>query len=865
MNNQQRPSLYLAPSVNTTTVVTTTTTTTTYAPIQLPPLPTPSSPKDAKTYPLYHAHLPKSLRRFPLVFPGGSHATFRDGDTGEEEMQEEEEVSSGVGWRQIKRDADADTRQEVGLAEAIERYGRKRSYSAEHMMEGIEPTPGISAFTPPRKKAKAAPLQPISTASNPAAPPSPLPSPHGSPPPENIWPSAPPSGNSSPQPQAPFQPDLSLTTLLTLPSLLAHFSNLPPQLQSHVLLTFLRHSPLNVLRTLHSVLTPTLARDFLTLLPAELVSLVLSYLSFSDLTRASRVSKSWRAIIDSDPVLWRDLLKSTKIWYGGQTENAFADAIYARRKRKGLPPPGSLPLPHPYKILFQSRHLTCTRWVHNQNPRRITFPAHGHSVVTCLIFSHGRIISASDDHSIHVYSPHTGQLMRSLDGHEGGVWALAATKNTLVSGSTDRTVRIWDLTTGRCTHVFGGHTSTVRCLAIVKPEMIDVEENGIIRREKWPKRPLIVTGSRDHSLRVWALPRPGDDEYRCYGADDTEVDPSEEEVDDNPYHKLHLEGHEHAVRALAARGRTLVSGSYDCYVRIWDIVTGNCKWTLGGHTQKVYSVVLDIHRNLACSGSMDGTVRVWNLSNGQCQHTLTGHTSLVGLLGLSSSFLVSAAADSTLRVWDPESGELRHTLAAHNGAITCFQHDEFKVLSGSDGTLKMWDIRDGTQVRDLLTGIAGVWQIVFEGRWCVAASNRGGATVLDVWDFGNEEGDEEWEGEPAGGLYDESSDDNDEDPDDVMDQDPDAVPSDTEDQDDDEEDKFIGYSARVPDPEKARAVASSHMTTSPQADRLARPFRFGAGPARTAAGPSAPRARVLPNTDETPTRPRIRSTGHRRR
>lgn len=49
---------------------------------------------------------------------------------------------------------------------------------------------------------------------------------------------------------------------------------------------------------------------------------------------------------------------------------------------------------------------------------------------------------------------------------------------------------------------------------------------------------------------------------------------------------LFLEGHDHAVRALAARGRTLVSGSYDCSVRIWDIVTGQQKWKLVGHVQK---------------------------------------------------------------------------------------------------------------------------------------------------------------------------------------------------------------------------------------------------------------------------------------
>lgn len=513
-------------------VVTTTTTTTTYAPIPIPPIPTPNHPTDPKTFPLLNAQLPPSLRRFSLSFPEGGRATFCDDDQGPPgsgDMQEEELVS-GKGWRMLRREDEADSNKEVGLVEALERYGRKRSYSNENMMEGIEAIPGLVATTPPRKKAKSASLPHINTVNTAAAPLSPLPSPHGSPAPESIWPSAPPSGNSSPQPQPqpPFQPDMSLTTLMTLPSLLSHFSSLPPQLQSHVLLTFLRHSPLSVLRTLHSVLTPILARDFLTLLPPELVSLILSFLPYPDLARASRVSKTWRAIIDSDPVLWRDLLKSTKIWFGRDSETAFADAIVARRRREGLPIPGTLPLPHPYKILFKSRHLTRTRWISNQDPKHLTFPAHGHSVVTCLIFSRGRIISASDDHSIHVYSPVTGELLKSLDGHEGGVWALAATKNMLVSGSTDRTVRIWDLTTGRCTHVFGGHTSTVRCLAIVKPEWIDVEnEGGVITREKWPKRPLIVTGSRDHSLRVWTLPKSGDAEYKCYGADDAEVDPSE--------------------------------------------------------------------------------------------------------------------------------------------------------------------------------------------------------------------------------------------------------------------------------------------------------------------------------------------------
>lgn len=134
---------------------------------------------------------------------------------------------------------------------------------------------------------------------------------------------------------------------------------------------------------------------------------------------------------------------------------------------------------------------------------------------------------------------------------------------------------------------------------------------------------------------------------------------------------------------------------------------------------------------------MDNTVKVWNVITGECLHTLVGHTSLVGLLGSSPNFLVSAAADASLRIWDANTFELKHTLASHGGAITCFQHDEDKVVSGSDGTLKLWDIKTGQYVRDLVIGISSVWQVAFNGSLLVAASNRGGTTVFDVFDFGS--------------------------------------------------------------------------------------------------------------------------------
>jgi len=152
----------------------------------------------------------------------------------------------------------------------------------------------------------------------------------------------------------------------------------------------------------------------------------------------------------------------------------------------------------------------------NDGDRHISLPVHGSSMVTCLIFSQGRVISASDDNTINVYSTIDGHIIHILRGHYGGVWDLAVTNDTLASCSLDTTVRIWNLTTGRCMHVFGGHTRTVRCLIIVEPEWADVKgEEGVISREQWPKRPVVVSGSRDFSLYVWDLPRDGESEYKC--------------------------------------------------------------------------------------------------------------------------------------------------------------------------------------------------------------------------------------------------------------------------------------------------------------------------------------------------------------
>ncbi|KAL7621796.1 SCF ubiquitin ligase complex subunit cdc4 [Parahypoxylon ruwenzoriense] len=408
----------------------------------------------------------------------------------------------------------------------------------------------------------------------------------------------------------------------------------------------------------------------------------------------------------------------------GPLSAANAAALAVPDPHVGLP---SLRRLHLFKSLYRRHYMIRKSWTSGKvKPSHVAFAAHPRHVITCLQFDEDKIITGSDDMLIHVYDTKTGKLRRRLEGHEGGVWALQYEGNVLVSGSTDRSVRVWDIEKGLCTQVFYGHTSTVRCLQILMPKDTGKVENG--QSVMMPAKPLIITGSRDSQLRVWRLPESGSRRYIQTGPPANDAD--------CPYFIRTLQGHTHSVRAIAAHADTLVSGSYDNTVRVWRISTGETVHVLQGHTQKVYSVVLDVARNRCISGSMDSFVKIWDLETGSCIHTLEGHSLLVGLLDLRDERLVSAAADSTLRIWDPESGRCQSTLTAHTGAITCFQHDGRKVISGSDRTLKMWDIRSGECIQDLLTDLSGVWQVRFDERRCVAAVQRDNLTYVEILDFG---------------------------------------------------------------------------------------------------------------------------------
>lgn len=107
-----------------------------------------------------------------------------------------------------------------------------------------------------------------------------------------------------------------------------------------------------------------------------------------------------------------------------------------------------------------------------------------------LAFSpNGKLLaSASDDNTIRLWNPRTGDLIRTLEAHSDNVTSVAISPDgkLLASGSDDKTVKLWNLETGNEITTFLGHTNYVQDVAFSPDGHFlvsgDYDNNILVRR-----------------------------------------------------------------------------------------------------------------------------------------------------------------------------------------------------------------------------------------------------------------------------------------------------------------------------------------------------------------------------------------------
>ena len=109
--------------------------------------------------------------------------------------------------------------------------------------------------------------------------------------------------------------------------------------------------------------------------------------------------------------------------------------------------------------------------------------------------------------------------------------------------------------------------------------------------------------------------------------------------------------------AISPDGETIVSGSEDNSLKIWNLETGELVRTIEGHSDWVWSVAISPDGETIVSGSYDKSLKIWNLKTGELVRTLEGHSDWIWSVAISpdGETIVSGSADDSLKNLEPKN------------------------------------------------------------------------------------------------------------------------------------------------------------------------------------------------------------------
>ncbi|KAL8657976.1 MAG: hypothetical protein Q9226_001386 [Calogaya cf. arnoldii] len=270
------------------------------------------------------------------------------------------------------------------------------------------------------------------------------------------------------------------------------------------------------------------------------------------------------------------------------------------------------------------------------------------------------------------------------------------------------------------------------------------EHEDDVRGVAFPHPKLVISVSRDATVREWKLLQPEPPRYDCSitshgssfvnavafcppikgypdgliisGGKDTIIEVREPGREPDKDAEALLLGHAHNVCALdvSQDGTYVVSGSWDSSARVWRVGKWECDALLEGHQGSVWAV-LAYDKDTIITGCADQIIRIYT-STGKFLHTIKGSTDVVRALCRvspkhpSEADFASAGNDGVIRLWrlnGKQVGEL-HGHESFIYSLTSLPTGEL-VSSGEDRTVRIW--RDNECVQTITHPAISVWGV----------------------------------------------------------------------------------------------------------------------------------------------------------
>ena len=374
--------------------------------------------------------------------------------------------------------------------------------------------------------------------------------------------------------------------------------------------------------------------------------------------------------------------------------------------------------------------------------------------VNSIVFSPdgSQLVTGSSDGSIQFRQVRDGQVVQTIQAHEGWVNSLAFSDDgvLLASGGMDNLAHIWQVSDGTLLQTLEKHTDQINGVTFYAngKTLITSSSDDTIRfwrvSNAWLLDTLTLKGQKGYG-GMWsgfapvfthdgiALAAAGSDAIGLKLVWMWQLS------DGVLLHSYRGQPSNINSIAISPDDATIAAGT-DTHIYLWNTVEETLKNTLitnnpsGGGAEKINGVVYDPQEPVLTSGGASVFVRSWNTDSGELLNKIGELDSYTNALALSpdGKLVALALVNDIIEVWQRDGEKRVLSLRGHKDDVTsvAFSPDGQMLASGSrDKTIRLWRIGDGVMLQMLEGHTDGIEALCFSPNGQILASGSRDRTI----------------------------------------------------------------------------------------------------------------------------------------